>query len=391
MKILVLAPHPFFQNRGTPIALRMLLETLAQDGHKLTVLVYAEGEDITIPGCTIIRIKKPPLVKNIQPGFSWKKLVSDLYLYKTAKKLLKLQEFDMIHAGEEAVFMARRLSKKHNIPYVYDMDSSLPQQMCEKIPLLERLLPRLKKFEQHAVEDSLGVLAVCKYLQDLAYSYSDKPVIHLLEDVTLLNKETTAEKLKKTSLNLEKNTVTFMYVGNLQEYQGIDLLLEGFSLACLDNDIVRLIIIGGNSGSIRKYKSKAKSLGIPKGRVIFAGPKPVEDLYYYLNQADVLVSPRSKGFNTPMKIYSYLDSGKVLLATRMRTHTQVLDDSISYLVEPDGTSMANGIQKLAADEKLRQKLADSALIRVEEEFTREAFERKLRDFYSQIQHSIENK
>ena len=53
-----------------------------------------------------------------------------------------------------------------------------------------------------------------------------------------------------------------------------------------------------------------------------------------LGEADVLVSPRLKGLNTPMKIYSYLDSGTAVLATRLRTHTQVLDDRTAYLVDP---------------------------------------------------------
>ncbi len=35
MKILLLAPHPFYQERGTPIAVRLLAETLAEDGHTI--------------------------------------------------------------------------------------------------------------------------------------------------------------------------------------------------------------------------------------------------------------------------------------------------------------------------------------------------------------------
>lgn len=384
MKILILAPHPFFQNRGTPIALRMLLETLSRAGHKLTVLVYAEGEDITIPGCKIIRIKKPPLVSNISPGFSWKKLVCDLYLYRTAKRLLELESFDLIHAGEEAVFMARRLGRIHSLPYVYDMDSSLPQQMCEKLSFLSPLLPFLQRFEKNGVTDSVGVLAVCSYLEDLARSYSSSPVVQRLEDITLLDKEVPEEKRKETDLKLEQGTVTYMYVGNLETYQGIDLLLGAFSLACLEIDNIRLVVIGGSKRAVRKYKQEAKKLGIPANRVIFTGPKPVDDLACYLTQADVLVSPRIKGYNTPMKIYSYLDSGRPVLATRLLTHTQVLDDSISWLVDADQSSMAVGISRLAEDEQLRKELAENAALRVSEEYTREAFDKKLTGFYSRV-------
>ena len=37
------------------------------------------------------------------------------------------------------------------------------------------------------------------------------------------------------------------------------------------------------------------------------------------------VSPRSRGTNTPLKIYQYLRSGKPIVATRLLTHTQVLE------------------------------------------------------------------
>ena len=389
MKILVLAPHPFFQNRGTPIALRMLLETLSRQGHRLTVLVYHEGEEVSIPNCTIIRIRKPPFAAHIKPGFSVKKLLCDGVMYRTAAKLLEIERFDLIHAGEEAVFMARKLGAKHAIPYVYDMDSSLPQQLCEKMSFLSPLLPFFQKFERQAVAGSVGVLAVCKYLEGLAASYSDTAVIERLEDITLLDKEISEEKRKETDLKLEPGTVTFMYVGNLERYQGIDLLLEGFSLACLENEVIRLVVIGGRPGDIRRYKRKAKKLGIARGKVRFVGPRPVADLACYLDQADVLVSPRIKGYNTPMKIYSYLDSGKPLLATRLPTHTQVLDDTIACLTEPEDSAMSLAIDKLSLDAALREHLAENAAVRVARDYTREAFDRKLCDFYRQVASKIE--
>lgn len=390
MKILVLAPHPFFQNRGTPIALRMLLETLSREGHHLTVLVYHEGEEVSIPNCTVIRIKKPLFTKNIKPGFSVKKLLCNAVMYQTAKKMIKYEDFDLIHAGEEAVFMARRLGAKYKISYVYDMDSSLPQQLCEKMSFLRSFLPFFQIFEEKAVADSIGILAVCKYLEGLAASYSNIPIIQRLEDITLLDKELDKEKDKETDLKLEPGTITFMYVGNLEKYQGIDLLLESFSLSCLENERVRLIVIGGHPDDIKRYERKTEKLGIKKGKVRFAGQKPVENLASYLAQADVLVSPRSKGYNTPMKIYSYLDSGKPLLATRMLTHTQVLDDFIAYLVEPEDSAMSLAIDKLSEDKDLREYLAANAVRRVEEEYTREAFDSKLCDFYRKITCKIEN-
>jgi len=387
MKILMLAPHPFYQNRGTPIALRMLLECLAADGHDLTAIVYPEGEQVEIPGCRLLRVKKVAFTGGVRPGFSWKKIALDLAMMRMAKRLLKRERFDLIHAGEEAVFMARRFKKKFQLPYVYDMDSSLPQQLCEKSPSLAPMLPLFKKFERRAVEESIGVLPVCPYLEKLAGSYSREPVIQCLEDITLLPEQLEEEQKRKTRLGLGGEHTVLMYVGNLEKYQGIDLLLEAFSLCYLENSLLRLVVIGGTRHDITHYRQKAKILGVGNG-VIFTGPKPVEDLAYYLDQADMVMSPRCKGYNTPMKIYSYLDSGKPVVATRLETHTQVLDDSISMLVDPTDTEMAAGIMRLVKDKELCARLAARAKQRVDEEYTRSAFDRKLKSFYARIEHKL---
>ena len=63
----------------------------------------------------------------------------------------------------------------------------------------------------------------------------------------------------------------------------------------------------------------------------------------YLLAADVLVSPRSRGTNTPLKIYQYLRSGKPIVATRLLTHTQVLDDDTAILTGVSAAEFADGI------------------------------------------------
>ena len=78
MKILVLAPHPFFQARGTPLAVRTVLEFLGARGHQVDVLTLHEGEDVVIPNCRIHRIPKLPGIRNVRAGFSFKKVVCDV-------------------------------------------------------------------------------------------------------------------------------------------------------------------------------------------------------------------------------------------------------------------------------------------------------------------------
>jgi glycosyltransferase involved in cell wall biosynthesis len=382
MNILLLAPHPFFQNRGTPIAVKTLVQVLTESGHKVDMLAYHEGEDVRIDGCRLHRIAALPGVHGIRPGFSFKKLACDGAMFFKAYSMLRENRYDLLHAVEESAFLAWFFSKLFGVPYLYDMDSSLAQQMMEKYPWLVHVRGFLERSEKLAVNGSVGVIAVCKSLQDTAHGYDPhKPVLRL-EDITLLDWENTSVPEAENSLGMERPIA--MYVGNLEAYQGIDLLLDAFKVTKDGGTHGSLVIVGGSEADIAKYKQKSSDLGISDS-VFLLGPRPVEHLAAYLSRADVLLSPRTKGYNTPMKIYSYLDSGKPLLATRLPTHTQVLDDEISFLADPGPLSMGRGLARLFEDGELSQRLADNAKRRVEAEFTLEAFRRKLTTFYGQIE------
>lgn len=376
MNVLVLAPHPFFQNRGTPIAVKLLVDVLAEHGHTVRILTYHEGEDVASVGWTLDRIPRIPGVRGIRPGFSFKKLICDAVLAFKCLSLVRKNRYDLIHAVEESAFIALAINKIFGVPYLYDMDSSLAQQMMEKFQSLRRVRPVLEWFERLVIRHSVGVVAVCKALEETVKAYDPNKDVLRLEDISLLGEEGTVDTVEA----LDAPRPVAMYVGNLESYQGIDLLLESFRIAQDAKAQGSLVVIGGADEDIAKYRAKTRDLSLEE-RVLFLGPKPVSDLGAWLRQADVLVSPRIQGHNTPMKIYSYLDSGKPLLATRLPTHTQVLDDEIACLTEPVPREFGRGLNRLFQDREYAAALAAKAKRRVEQEFTIQAFRRKLIDFY----------
>ena len=120
-----------------------------------------------------------------------------------------------------------------------------------------------------------------------------------------------------------------------------------------------LVIIGGNDRDIEKYKNKSDRLGIG-AKAHLVGPRPVSALGDYLTQADLLISPRVHGTNTPMKVYSYLDSGVAVVATALPTHTQVMTENEAALIPPDHALMAAAIGKLLDDPAERERIAHNA-------------------------------
>jgi glycosyltransferase involved in cell wall biosynthesis len=360
----------------------MVLEVLSSHGHRVDVLTFPEGEDVDLPGCRILRIPRPPFVRNVRPGFSVKKLACDAVMLATALSLVRRNRYDLVHAVEESAFIGLVVRKLLRTPYVYDMDSGLARQMTDKFPLLTHVRRLLEGFESLAVRGALGTLAVCKSLEDQARACHPGGLVARIEDVSLL------ADTEEEATDVPQGGPVVMYVGNLESYQGVDLLVDAFRRALPEVPDARLAIIGGAPGDVAALRERCARLELGD-RVWLAGPRPVEKLAAYLRQATVLVSPRTQGDNTPMKVYSYLDSGRPLVATRLPTHTQVLTDDLAVLVAPEPDAMARGLVDLLRDPGRRETLAASARAFAQRELTRDAFERKLLRFYDLVAEKIQ--
>ena len=379
MKVLFLAPQPFYGERGTPIAEDLILRTLSERGDEVDVLTYHIGQDVHHSGVAIHRIRYIPFIHQVAPGFSWQKLVCDLSMMFHIFPLIFKKRYDVVHAVEEAVFMGLLLKWLFGIPYVYDMDSALVGQMLEQRPrLFKPFRFLLFGIERVAVRNALAIVPVCDALMEDIVKYKPDKVV-VLRDISLLGPTHHSDQEDLRAANGIQGTM-IMYVGNLEPYQGIDLLLEGFSLASKQEDSSHLVIIGGKDSQISQYRAKVDAFGIT-GRVHFIGPRPIERLANYLSQADILVSPRISGNNTPMKIYSYLDSGKPLLATRLPTHTQVLDERVALLVENSPERFAEGLLQLVQDEGLRRRLGEHGKRLIQERHTLRIFREGLNQLY----------
>lgn len=381
MRILVLAPHPFYQERGTPIALDLLVRALAQSGHVVDLVTYHEGDDRPYERVTHHRIRAPRWCRNIRPGFSPLKLLCDLLLFAEARRLMRRGTYDVIHAGEEAVFIAMLLGRAYGVPYIYDMDSSIAQQMVEKIAALRPLSPVLDWCETRAIRGSAAVAPVCRALEDSARARGATNIVTLHDISQLAPSDFVADGTLRERYGIDG--VLGMYVGNLERYQGLDLLLESLPLARREADIA-LVVAGGQTPDIERYRRRAEELGVGRS-VHFIGPWPAKDLGRLLAAADFLVAPRIQGINTPMKIFPYLHSGRPVLVTDLPTHTQILDDSLAMLGPPEPAGFARAMVRLAQDEGLRRRLAASARSFIQANHTWEQHVTRVNRLYALIE------
>jgi glycosyltransferase involved in cell wall biosynthesis len=92
--------------------------------------------------------------------------------------------------------------------------------------------------------------------------------------------------------------------------------------------------------------------------------------------ADILLSPRSKGTNTPLKLYTYLHSGKPILATNIYSQTQVLSPQTAVLVEPTADGLAQGALALLHDPQRAKAIGANGRLFAEEHYSWQVFLKK---------------
>lgn len=382
MKVLYLAPHSFYIDRGTPICVDYMVRSLSARGDEVHLVVYAQGRDQSYPGLTIHRTKWSGWLGRIGPGFSLKKLIADFFMFFVAWRTLRRARPDVVHAGEEAVFMAMFFRLVYRVPYIYDLDSSIAQQVVEKMRWLRPIAPVLNWFERRAVRRAVACAPVCNALGDLAEAHGAK-YVERLHDISQLEEPGRAGTgFLREKLGLGDEPI-LMYVGNLETYQGLDLLLDALALSHQHGSKVNLVIAGGVPKSIAKYRAKASQLGID-GITHFLGHWPSEDLCELLAEADILTAPRISGLNTPMKVYPYMHSGRPVLVTDLPTHTQLLTNNEVMLGRPDPEGFAEAIDRLVNDADLRASLGAAGHAFVEANHTYRAHCVRLNRLYDHV-------
>jgi len=341
----MIAPQPFFSPRGTPLSVYYRTTTLAKLGHETDLLTYPLGQDVEIPNTEIIRCWNLPFIHDVKIGPSLKKLLLDIFIFFKAIYLLLKNKYDVVFAHEEAVFFSLAYHYLFGIKYIYDMHSSLPQQLRNFN--FTRFRPLVKIFtllEKYSLLKASAVITICGELKDQVNNcgYTNK---HELIQNTLFYPITYAEDMLDVDLGRIINIngkKTVVYAGSFEYYQGLDMYLESIKLIVQNRKDLLFIFIGGRPEQVLSMRNKSEELNIAD-HIIVTGTMEVNLVKKFIGSADVLVSPRRMGTNTPLKIYEYMASGVPIVATDLLTHTQELDQNSAFLQKDDPADFAKGI------------------------------------------------
>jgi glycosyltransferase involved in cell wall biosynthesis len=382
MRALVLAPQPFFSPRGTPFSVYYRTLVTAELGVDVDLLTYGEGQDVRIPGVRLVRIPRIPFTHDVPVGPSVKKLVLDLVMLLWTVGLLLRHRYDFVHAHEESVFFCRVLKPLFRFKLVYDMHSSLPEQLANFGFTRSRLVTRVfERMENWALRAATAVVTICPDLAAYVEPKLENPSRHFLIENSIIEGVQVGSPPEGDPEDVELPAVPghplVVYTGTFEAYQGIDLLIQAFALVRERRPDASLVLVGGTPGQVDRYRALAHASGL-NGECVFTGRVPQNTARCLAQRATVLTSPRVSGSNTPLKVYEQLASGIPLVATRIRSHTQVLDDEVCFLVDPTVEGIAEGICRALEDSSRREAVTSRALELYDTRYARPVYEEKMR-------------
>lgn len=316
MKILVLAPTPFFSHRGTHIRIYEQASGLVKFNHQISILTYHLGIDPVWDNKSIRVLRIPALFswyKKTEAGPSWQKIFLDLFLFVKGFFYIIKNHPKIIHAHlHEGVFIGWLLQKTFfyfKIKLVADFHGSLVREMIDHDYLKNKM-----------------VRSCFSKLERFIFNLGDRAIVSSPENVESINKlrqkneailvadgidlESYARPIDRdivrTKYKLPQDKKIIIYTGAFLANKGFAELIDLYESLVKDQLSLHFVIAGD---PIEKFEEIKISEGL-KNNLTVVSPLSYFDLPELLKVSDIAVEPKAiESLQGSGKIISYMAAG----------------------------------------------------------------------------------
>lgn len=349
LRILMLAPTPYFADRGCHVRIFEEARVVKQFGHDVRLVTYHLGRDMA--GITTERIMSIPWYRKLTAGPSWHKPYLDILLFFKALSVSRSFRPDLIHAHlHEGAFIGIFLKKILNIPLVFDCQGSLTGEIIDhgfvrRGSRLAAFFALLERFINNNV-DAI-VTSSTAGAEALAGEWG-VPVAKLTPLTDGVNTDEFAPGDKaaaKRSLGLPSDRPVVVFLGLLNRYQGVDLLLDVIAILKQRGVRVHFLLMGFPE---EKYRSKADERDLA-GMITFTGRVDYRQAPDYLAAGDLAVSPKISLTEANGKLFNYMACGLPCLVFDTPVNREILAETGSYARFNDPVDYADRLEEMLSD------------------------------------------
>jgi glycosyltransferase involved in cell wall biosynthesis len=390
MKILMVAPTPFFSDRGCHVRIRSEANALRAVGHEVLISTYGLGRDV--PGIDTVRTLAIPWYHKLAAGPSWHKYYIDLLLLRLTRTWLRRWRPDVLHAHlHEGAFLAALARGRRRVPLILDYQGSLVDEttshgFTRPGSLHYRWLKHAERWVEGRVDAILSnsranAERLRRHRPELAGRIH---VIRDLIDTDLFHPGALRQDIH-ARYGIPRDIPLIVYAGVLSDHQGIGLLLEALARLREHHDFHALVIGYPNEA---RYRAFAESLGLTD-EITFAGRVAFEDLPCHLVAADLAVSAKLPSTEGNGKLCAYLASGLPVVAFDTPINRETIG-SAGILVSPlSSVALCRGMERVLVTAELQASLRKRARLRALEHLNADSLGEELCTIYDQVRRCAE--
>jgi glycosyltransferase involved in cell wall biosynthesis len=339
----MIAPTPYFADRGCHVRIYEEARALTELGHEVCIVTYHLGRDM--PGVRVVRTPQIPWYNKLEAGPSWHKPYLDILLLWKAFSEVRSFRPHLIHAHlHEGALIGLFLKSFFRIPLLFDYQGSLSGESLNhgffrETSFLTRIFKGLERFiDRHA--DHI-ITSSSNGRQELIHKWgiaSDK-VTNLIDGVDTEIFRPLSRSEARNVLGIPDHVKLVVYLGLFNRYQGIDLLLDGIALIKNKAPEIRFLLMGFPD---EKYRRKATEIGVDDV-ITFSGRLSYDHAPLYLSAGDLAVSPKLTLTEANGKLFNYMACGLPTVVFDNEINREILGDDGMYVAHGDTAAFAETI------------------------------------------------
>jgi glycosyltransferase involved in cell wall biosynthesis len=354
----MIAPTPYFSDRGCHVRIYEEARALTKLGHEVCIVTYHLGRDM--PGVRVVRTPHVPWYGKLEAGPSWHKPYLDaLLLWKTLAEARSFRPH-LIHAHlHEGALIGSVLKGMFRIPLLFDYQGSLSGEslnhgFLHEASLLMKLFKRLERFIDRCAD--LIITSSAKGRQELIREWGIAPekVVNLIDGVDTGIFRPHSRSEARSELGIPDDVGLVVYLGLFNRYQGVDLLLDAISLVKAEAHDVRFLLMGFPN---KEYQKKAREMGIDD-IITFTGRVDYARAPFFLSAGDLAVSPKLTLTEANGKLFNYMACGLPTVVFDSQINREILGEDGIYVEHGNASSFADSIVSTLRDSELMTSLPE---------------------------------
>ncbi len=344
-------PYPTYQ--GTQALVGQICRLLSRAGHDVHLLCYAHRRYPADEPFTVHRLTDFPPFTVERSGWSWRKLLLDGRLMVAVRRLTVSLRPAVVHAHHYEALLAGWSAdplRAHRLVFHCHslMEPELAGYLSPHLRTAANRLGRLGDQWLPRLADRVVAIGPNQRKQLMRRGVAPEKIVVARPpiDLPLTNPTSPAEV---------NGSVTAVYCGNLDAYQGLDSLLDG--LGQLDHQTraslrVRIVTDSETTGFDRELDSRG--LGsftrtVPHGSVAQAMSE--------LQSADIALVPRQAAGGVPIKLINALGKSRAVLMHRALVDGLVPGRDVWAIDMGQPAQVSQALTRLTTDAGLRRRLS----------------------------------